>query len=183
MRNGQNPDQHPFEIRTSTIQGRGAFATRRIQRGDRIAEYTGERITWKEADRRYDDAAMGRHHTFLFALTRRTVIDAAVGGNDSRLINHSCAPNSEATIEDGRIYIEALRDIRPGEELTYDYAFERDANTTDEDERLYACRCGAANCRGTILVAPDDRVSRVSRVHHAASRHATKPRRKSAQRT
>lgn len=183
MRNGQKPDEQPFEIRRSKIQGRGAFATRRIQKGDRIAEYTGERITWKEADRRYDDAAMARHHTFLFALTRRTVLDAAQGGNDSRFINHSCAPNCEAIIEDGHIYIDAMRDIRPGDELSYDYAFERDADTTEEDEKLYACRCGAPTCRGSILVPANDRVSRVSRVHHAVSRHATEPRRKRNQRT
>jgi uncharacterized protein len=182
MRNGKKPDEQPFETRKSKIQGRGAFATRGIKKGDRVAEYTGERISWKEADRRYDVAAMNRHHTFLFAVTRRTVIDAAVGGNDSRFINHSCAPNCEAIIDDGHIYIDALRDIRPGEELSYDYAFERDADTTEEDEKLYACRCGAPNCRGTILVAADDRVSRVSRVHHAASRHATKPRPKRTQR-
>lgn len=179
MRNGKQPDELPFAIRKSTIQGRGAFATRRIRKGDRVAEYTGERISWKEADRRYDDAAMKRHHTFLFTLSRRTVIDAAVGGNDSRFINHSCEPNCEAIIDDGAIYIDAMRDIRVGEELTYDYAFERDADTTEEDEKLYACRCGAPNCRGTILVAAKETVSRA---HHAASRHATKPRRKRTQR-
>ncbi|MGQ0537394.1 MAG: SET domain-containing protein, partial [Gemmatimonadaceae bacterium] len=106
---GGNGAEPPFAIRRSRIQGRGAFATRRIKKGERLIEYLGERISWKEADRRYADAHMRRHHTFLFAVTRRTVIDAAVAGNDARFINHSCEPNCEAVDENGRIFIEALR--------------------------------------------------------------------------
>jgi SET domain-containing protein len=79
----------PFEIRKSSIQGRGAFATRRIKKGERIIEYTGEVITVEESDRRYDDQSMSRHHTFLFSLDNGYVIDGAVGGNESRFINHS----------------------------------------------------------------------------------------------
>ncbi|MEP7346543.1 MAG: SET domain-containing protein-lysine N-methyltransferase, partial [Gemmatimonadaceae bacterium] len=133
-------EPQPFIIRESAIQGRGGFATRAIRKGERIAEYLGERISWKEADRRYDDTTMGRHHTFLFSLTSRTVIDAAVDGSDARFINHSCGPNCEAVDDRGHIYIEALQNISKGAELTYDYAYERDATHTDEDESLYACR-------------------------------------------
>ena len=148
----QAPDDLPFELRSSPIAGVGAFATRRIKKGTRIIEYTGERISNAEADRRYDEDKMQSHHTFLFTLTSRTVVDAAVGGNESRFINHSCQPNCEAVIVDGkRIYIEALRDISVGEELAYDYQYERTDDHTAEDERFYACRCGAAECRGTIL--------------------------------
>jgi uncharacterized protein len=147
----------PFELRTSPIAGVGAFATRPIRKGTRIIEYTGERISNVEADRRYDEDKMSNHHTFLFTLNRQTVVDAAVGGNDSRFINHSCAPNCEAVIEDGRrIYIEALRDIPVGEELAYDYQYERMDDHTADDERFYACQCGAPGCRGTIL-APKKR--------------------------
>ena len=140
-----------FALRRSKIQGRGAFAIRPIKRGTRIIEYTGERISHDEADRRYDDGGMGRHHTFLFSVDRNTVIDAAVGGNEARFINHSCAPNCEAIDERKHIYIEAIRDISPGEELTYDYAYERDGTEDEEAERLYMCKCGAPTCRGTIL--------------------------------
>ena len=140
-----------FALRQSDIQGRGAFATRPIKRGTRIIEYTGERISHEEADRRYDDGAMGRHHTFLFSIDSKTVIDAAVDGNDARFINHSCAPNCEAIDERKRIYIEAIRDIAPGEELTYDYAYERDGTEDETWEQLYVCKCGAPTCRGTIL--------------------------------
>ncbi|HEX2716688.1 MAG TPA: SET domain-containing protein-lysine N-methyltransferase [Gemmatimonadaceae bacterium] len=144
----------PFEIRTSPIQGRGAFATRLIRRGQRVIEYTGEHIENDEADRRYDDEKMRRHHTFLFIVDDDTVVDAAVGGNEARFINHSCDPNLEAVVEGKRIFIYALRTIRPGEELAYDYQYERFDDHTAEDEKFYACRCGAANCRGTILVPP-----------------------------
>jgi uncharacterized protein len=152
-----SPYALPFELRRSPIAGVGAFATRPIRKGTRIIEYTGERISNAEADRRYDEDKMTSHHTFLFTLNRRTVVDAAVGGNEARFINHSCAPNCEAVIVDGkRIYIEAIKDISVGEELVYDYQYERTDEHTADDERFYACRCGAAGCRGTIL-APKKR--------------------------
>jgi hypothetical protein len=143
-----------FEVRKSSIQGRGAFATRRIRPGQRIIEYTGEHITPDEGDRRYEETGMGRHHTFLFTLDDETVVDGRRGGNESRYINHSCDPNCEAIIEGPHIYIYAKRNIQPGAELTYDYQYERRADHTEEDERFYACRCGTAKCRGTILAPP-----------------------------
>ena len=155
-------DAYPFAIRRSSIQGQGAFATRRIRKGERIIEYTGERITNAEADRRYDDERMSRHHTYLFTLTQRTVVDGGAGGNESRFINHSCDPNCEAVIEDGRIWIDARRTIQKGEELAYDYKYERMGGDDKADEEKYPCRCGAANCRGTILL-PKKRRSRSSR--------------------
>ena len=146
----EKPNKY-FELRRSKIQGRGAFAIRPIKKGTRIIEYLGERISHTEADKRYDDSGMGRHHTFLFSVGRSTVIDAAVGGNDARFINHSCAPNCEAIEDKKRIFIEAIRDIAEGDELTYDYAYERDGTEDEEWEKLYMCKCGAATCRGTIL--------------------------------
>ena len=140
-----------FEVRSSRIQGRGAFALRRIRKGTRLIEYVGEHISHDEADRRYDEDGMKRHHTFLFTLNRKTVIDAAVDGNEARFINHSCDPNCEAVIEDGHIYIESARTIQPGEELLYDYQYDRAPDADESDEAKYPCRCGAANCRGTIL--------------------------------
>jgi uncharacterized protein len=146
------PD-HPFAVRKSRIAGKGAFATVRIRKGQRIIEYVGERITHKEADRRYDDTAMAQHHTFLFSIDDTHVIDAAVNGNDARFINHACDPNCEAVDEDGHIFIEAIKNIQPGTELTYDYQFERDDADDPEVEALYPCRCGSTKCRGTILLA------------------------------
>lgn len=147
-----------FELRRSAIQGTGAFAIRGIRKGTRIIEYTGQRITWRTADKRYDDEKMGRHHTFLFTVDDRTVIDGAVQGNDARFINHSCDGNCEAITDRRRIFIEARRDIKAGEELLYDYQYERTDEHTKADEKFYACRCGAPECRGSIL-APRDPAS------------------------
>ncbi len=140
-----------FEVRKSGIQGRGAFATQTIRKGQRIIEYEGERISTIEADRRYDESSMKRHHTFLFTLDPRTVIDGAMDGNESIYINHSCDPNCEAVITDGRIHIHAVRTIRAGEELGYDYQYERTGESDEELEKFYKCRCGAAKCRGSIM--------------------------------
>lgn len=142
--------QQRFEVHSSPIQGLGAFATQRVRKGTRIIEYTGERITPKEADTRYDNGKpTGR--VLLFQVDKRTTIDAGVGGNEAKYINHSCEPSCEAVIDARRIYIEAIRSISPGEELTYDYNLTRDNQDDKETEAEYACRCGAATCRGTML--------------------------------
>jgi hypothetical protein len=145
-----------FTIRTSKIQGKGAFATRVIRKGERIIEYLGECIDDEESDIRYPDGDMGRHHTFLFAIGDGTrVLDAGPLDWPAKYINHSCDPNCEATEEeDGRVFIAALRKIEVGTELLYDYAYERTPDHTPEDEKLYHCRCGAAKCRGSILAPP-----------------------------
>jgi SET domain-containing protein len=141
----------PFEVRDSVLAGKGAFATRPILKGERIIEYVGERITHAEADKRYDDDSMDEHHTFLFSVSARIVIDATHGGNDSRYINHSCEPNCETEIERGRVFISASRDITVGEELAYDYAYERSGDETDKEELQYRCLCGTKSCRGSIM--------------------------------
>ncbi len=145
-----------FEVRRSAIHGAGAFALRRIPRGTWIIQYTGEIITNDEADLRYDDASMAQHHTFLFVLDEQLCIDAAVGGNDARFINHSCAPNCEAVHSeaDREIWIVAQRTIEPGEELTYDYGYQLDGEDLESARRDYPCRCGTPACRGTIMAIP-----------------------------
>lgn len=140
-----------FRIRNSKIQGRGAFATRRIRKGQRIVEYTGERIHPSEETNRYDDESMDRHHTFLFAINDTVTIDGGVTGNDAKYINHSCDPNCEAVDEDGRIFVFAIRNIQPGYELFYDYAYEHDGAVTKKLLATYPCYCGTDKCRGTIL--------------------------------
>jgi len=133
------------------MQGFGAFATRRIRGGARLIEYAGERLTPAQAEARYPDVEGERHHTFLFAIDDDIVIDAAVDGNEARFINHSCDPNCDAVIEDGRIYIETIRDILPGEELAYDYAYILEERHSPANKRKFPCHCGADICRGTIL--------------------------------
>ena len=146
------PAVQPFEVRDSPIQGSGAFATRRIRPGQLVTKYEGERLDADTAYSRYDDDHMERHHTFLFALEDGSFIDAAVGGNDARFINHSCDPNCESFEEGGEVYVQALRNIQPGTELTYDYRLHREGKPQKHWVKLYACRCGAPNCRGSMLV-------------------------------
>jgi SET domain-containing protein len=138
-------------VRNSRIHGKGVFALRRIRKGTKIMEYTGDRVSHAEADSRYEDKDPNDNHTFLFIVDGRTVIDAGVGGNDARFINHSCDPNCESEVQNRRVFIRALRSIEPGEELAYDYAIKRDGSDPKNVDRIYACRCGAANCRGSML--------------------------------
>ncbi|MBK5188142.1 MAG: SET domain-containing protein-lysine N-methyltransferase [Gemmatimonadaceae bacterium] len=140
-------------MRSSGVHGKGAFALKTLRKGTRLVEYVGEHISPAESDRRYDDTDVKNHHTFLFSVDNRKVIDATFGGNESRFINHSCDPNCDAIIEKRRVYIEANRTIRKGEELAYDYNYERTPKTTKADETLYKCLCGSPECRGTILSA------------------------------
>lgn len=144
------PKEPYFEVRHSRIHGYGAFATRRIRKGARIIEYQGERISPDEGDRRYANADP-HSIILLFTVNKRVTIDAGVGGNDARFINHSCDPNCETVDEDAHIYIEAIRTIQPGEELLYDYHLTRDEGDGARAEAEYACKCGSPNCRGTML--------------------------------
>lgn len=139
-----------FEVRPSKIQGLGVFAATSIPKGTLIIEYTGERITPAEADRRYNDDATDHPRVLLFSVDSRTVIDGGVGGNDAQFINHSCEPNCAAVIRKKRVFVEALRDIEPGEELLYDYHLTRESDDEGLEQR-YACQCGAPTCRGTML--------------------------------
>lgn len=141
-----------FEIRGSKIHGRGGFALQPIPKGTRLVEYTGEVISAAEADRRAERRRSER--TYLFTINSRKLVDATHRGSRARFINHSCNPNCESTIERGRVYIDASRDIAPGEELTYDYQLVIDDSTWQESGAEYPCHCGAANCRRTLLTVP-----------------------------
>ena len=152
-----------FVIRRSRVHGRGAFALRRIRKGTRIVEYLGERVSHREADRRYQDRDTRDNHTFLFIVDARTVIDAGAGGNEARFINHSCNPNCETVIEAKRVYIEAIRTIKPGEELSYDYQLARSPDDPPDVDAIYACRCGQPECRGSMLWPPKKPPAKVKR--------------------
>jgi len=149
------PSPPPVLVRRSRIQGRGVFAARDIVEGERIIEYTGALLSHAQADALCEDESARRHHTFLFAVDDRCVIDGANGGNESRFINHSCDPNCESVIVGRRVYIHALRAVGSGEELLYDYWYVTDESyTLDELRRVYPCRCRASNCRGTLARPP-----------------------------
>ncbi len=141
----------PYIVRRSRIHGRGVFAARLIRKGTRIIEYRGKRIPYALASELYPDEDGVPTHTFLFELDDDMVIDAGQGGNAARWINHSCAPNCEAVDDGGRIYIEAIRTIRPGEELGYDYNITLEERHTPAEKRRWPCLCGAQRCRRTLL--------------------------------
>jgi len=164
-----------IEVRHSPVHGYGVFALRRIRRGTTVIEYLGERVSHAVADARYEDKDPEDNHTFLFTVDARTVIDAGVGGNEARFINHGCDPNCQSVTRGRRIFIEALRTIRPGEELCYDYQIQRDADDPQDVDRIYACRCGAPACRGSMLEA-----RRESRPRGAARARAASPARRRA---
>jgi hypothetical protein len=114
-------------------------------------EYLGDRISHAAADARYEDHDPNDNHTFLFIVDKNTVIDAGVGGNEARFINHSCDGNCESVIQKSRVYIEAVRTIQPGEELGYDYEIGREPDDPPNVDEIFACRCGSPKCRGTML--------------------------------
>jgi SET domain-containing protein len=145
----------PYVVRNSKIHGRGVFATRAIRKGTRIIEYRGDRTTWDVALERPPSDPDNPHHTFFFEVSDGTVIDANVRGNAARWINHSCDANCESQEDDdGRVYIEARRTIRAGEELTYDYRLSLDRKIGRKTLAAYACRCGSETCRGSLLIKP-----------------------------
>lgn len=153
------PDQSgnvAYEVRRSDIHGNGVFARRRIEAGECIVEYTGERITADESAERAEKSGGPINHTFFFSLADGNVIDGGSGGNDSRFINHACEPNCEAYEEDGRVFIYSLHEIEQGDELYYNYALIYEERHTPAVKKLFACRCGAPSCTGTML-APKKR--------------------------
>ena len=142
-----------IQVRRSGVHGRGVYALRKIKKGETIIEYKGEMITWKQAERRHPHNPDDPDHTFFFHIDEQHVIDAAVGGNAARWINHACDPNCESDVDEKhhRVFIKALRKIKPGEELFYDYGLVLDEPYTKKVKKQFACRCGARDCRGTML--------------------------------
>ncbi|CAB3736934.1 hypothetical protein LMG27174_06330 [Paraburkholderia rhynchosiae] len=133
------------------MHGRGLFANRVIAAAELICEYKGARITWREVLRRCATDTSGSDHTFYFDVGDGTVIDGGEGGNNARWLNHACTPNCEAEVMDGRVFIRALRDIEPGQELTIDYALTVEGRYTVELRERFRCHCAAPDCRGTML--------------------------------
>ena len=144
--------------RRSTIHGNGVFAKLPIAKGERLIQYRGKLRSHDEVDRVYADE-IDTGHTFLFTLNDDFVIDANVDGNAARWINHSCKPNCEAVFHEhpgddrskDTVWIESKRAIRPGEELSYNYGITLAEAHTPRMKKLWACKCGARNCTGTML--------------------------------
>lgn len=150
--------KHKIERRQSTIHGNGVFAIEPIAKGERVVRYKGKLSTHEEVDAEYGSIDENGH-TFLFTLNDDYVIDGNVDGNIARWINHSCAPSCEAVLEENsngkshkdKVYIEAIRDIAAGEELSYNYGIVLDEPHTPALKKLWGCRCGSPKCTGTML--------------------------------
>jgi len=125
-------------IRSSAIHAAGCYATSAFSPDDRVAEYTGPRLTKDEADTAYEDSPI----TYLFGLGDGTIV--IDGHCTAMFINHSCDPNCETREEDGRVWVTAIRNIAPGDEITYDYCL----YDGGDDEAI--CNCGAKKCRGSM---------------------------------
>lgn len=146
------PTSSPFiEVKPSCIHGGGVFALREIPAGTYILEYVGERVKGEESLRREKEQEAGERDehghggVFLFELGDGWDIDGSVEWNTARLINHSCEPNCEYRIERGKIWIVALRDIKQGEELSYNYGFDI------EGYWRRPCKCGSKKCVGFMV--------------------------------
>ncbi len=160
-----------ISVRRSRVHGRGVFAARRIRRGARVLEYVGERLDAAAVEARYPGRAAEDPHTLLFQIDENICIDASVGGNAARFINHSCDPNCEALQDGDRIFIHAVRSIAPGAELSYDYSLQIESGHSAARARRYACRCGSAKCRGTML---DPAIAKTARRRKPAPRLRTR---------
>ncbi len=150
-RNGTPAAGRRIQVRKSGVHGKGVFALLPLAKGEMLIEYTGETIAWPEALERHPHDPSDPHHTFYFSVDDDHGIDAKVGGNASRWINHACKPNCEADQDGSRVFIKTLRAIAPGEELFYDYGLVIDERYTPKLKQQYGCRCGTRNCRGTML--------------------------------
>ena len=145
------PTGRRIQVRKSGVHGKGVFAVQPIAAGSTIIEYKGEVITWKEALRRHPHDPSDPNHTFYFHIDEGHVIDAKVGGNAARWINHACDPTCEADETDGRVFIKALRKLKPGDELFYNYGLVIDERLTPKLKKEYECRCGSPRCTHTLL--------------------------------
>jgi len=146
----KTPDCPLWEIRKSDIHGSGIFALKKMKKGQRIIEYVGEKISKKESEKRAEkqikrSAKTGDGAVYIFEINSRYDLDGNVEWNPARLINHSCDPNCETIQVGNRIWIEAIRSIKPGEELSYNYGYDLD------HYRDHPCRCGSPHCLGYIV--------------------------------
>lgn len=133
-----------YKIKKSKIDKRGLYACRDIKKGTRIIEYKGRIISAKksETDPKFDN----NKAIYLFNINKKLDLDGDFKFNIARLINHSCEPNCEVFGSGNKVWIYAMRNIKEGDELSYDYGF-----SFDEDYKQYPCKCGSAKCVGYIV--------------------------------
>jgi len=139
-----------YGVKNSGIHGKGIFARTNIKKGIKIIEYIGEKISKKEGDKRseeqYEKAMKtGKGAVYVFELNKTQDLDGDVPWNPARFINHSCNPNCKVSIRKDRIWIFSIKNIKKGQELSYDYGYDL------EDYHEHPCKCGSKNCMGYII--------------------------------
>jgi SET domain-containing protein len=122
------PADRPYRIARSSA-GLGLFATAPIKKGKFIVEYSGRRLDNKKID--YLSTR------YLFELNNRWTIDGSTRKNTGRYINHGCRPNAEPIIAKWKIRIRAVKNIKPGDEITYNYG----RDYFDMFIKAKGCRC------------------------------------------
>ena len=146
-----------WKVKKSKVHGSGVFATKDIKRNTRIIEYIGEKVLRSEGDKRSAKRIKDHLHSeetgsvYIFELNSKYDIDGSPEYNKARYINHSCNPNCEVDIVDGKIWISSIKRISKGQELSYDYGYEFDV----DDYKDHICKCGAINCIGYIISSDD----------------------------
>jgi len=146
-----------WKVKKSKIHGTGVVTTCDIPKNTKVIEYIGEKVTRKEGDRRSEKRIKKYLHSkktgsvYIFELNSRYDIDGTPKYNRARYINHSCDPNCEVNIIRGHIWISSIKEIKKGQELTYDYGYEFDK----EDYKDHICKCGAKKCIGYIISSDD----------------------------
>ncbi len=142
-----------YKVKTSRVHGKGVYASKNIKKGTKIIEYIGEKISRKEGNKRSENrikkylgsSKMGS--VYIFELNNKTDIDGSPLYNKARYINHSCDPNCEVDIDSGKIWISSIKNIKKGDELSYDYGYSFDK----DDYKDHACKCGSKYCIGYII--------------------------------
>ncbi len=145
-------ERHFTVVKNSPVHGKGVFAKKTIPKGTRILEYTGEHVLKSNLPTEMANGLTSL--VYVMNLSETMAIDGERGGNDARFINHSCDPSCEVMYFDERPYIYAMREITAGEELNFDYQLGFNSNlelSFEERREMYPCKCGSANCRGTMI--------------------------------
>ncbi len=146
-----------YTIKNSKLHGKGLFAKQNIKAGTNVVEYIGEKITKAQSDKiaeaqlEKSQKNVDEGQVYIFTLDNKYDINGNVSYNNARLMNHSCNPNCDTDIVDGKIWIRSFRDIKKGDELTYDYGFVFDV----DDFRDHVCKCGSRKCVGFIVTETD----------------------------
>ena len=142
-----------WKVKKSKVHGYGVYSTQKIKKGQQIIQYIGEKVTKKEGDKRSEKRIKTYINSktpgsvYIFELNSRYDVDGSFKYNKARYINHSCNPNCEVEIKKNKIWIVSIKNIKEGEELSYDYGYDFD----EDDYTDHICKCGAENCIGYII--------------------------------